>query len=215
MGSKTVFLLMALLFVNINHLNAETRQKKNRAASQPRSSQKALPTIQSPKTSVAAPSVVNKQPLVTQAEYIRRVSAHVGPGLFILDGDLHYGAELGFSVRISDRTPIYLGVDTGAYGMTSESGNNYYFPVMGSVLARFDVNESSLHPILGVSAGVAFQQLSDSDGATSNNSYFLGIARAGVEIDLAKSFSLSLEPRVGLMKGNLLFNPVVGFSIGL
>ncbi len=164
---------------------------------------------------LSSEGAVKKAKASAPAPYLRRVSMHLGSGLFIIDKDVHLGGELGFLVRLSDATPIFLGIDSGAYGMGTTVGTNNFFPVMATFLTRFNVHNSALHPILGISAGALFEQIGNDEEGSQSLTHFIGMARGGVEIDLAPSFSLSLEPRVGFAKEKLIFNPVIGVTIGL
>ncbi len=142
----------------------------------------------------------------------------LAPAIGIMQETLGYGAlaEMTFSTGV----PFFIGVQSGYLQWTSEASETgrpqmISIPILASFVYRFDLKNGAVHPYLGVSLGVALTsgELDGADsGSSSFSTSFQAAARPGVEFDLSKTTSLFVEPQVGFLKSQFLFNPQVGLA---
>jgi len=76
----------------------------------------------------------------------------------------------------------------------------------------FFQNDSGVYPYLGASLGIALTRPHDQSPLLFQvASYF----RPGVEFEISRIFSLTLEPRLGFLDNSFLFAPQVGLTMSL
>jgi len=135
-----------------------------------------------------------------------------------------YGSGLDIKFHLGDGW--YLGFETGYYRWSeSASGNGITasssvtsVPAMVTATYKFIESDSILIPYLSVAVGISVTTgsvdfVNTSYGRTKVDLETLG--SPGLEISLSSTFSIRLEPKVGLLGGDFLFLPQTGLALAL
>jgi len=163
-----------------------------------------------------------------------RIHLDVGGGLALYNGSVAkaYNYDLGklgftfdFNVgwRVSDSTPLYLGLETGVYywGVTATYSTGlvhdvsaYALPLLPRVTYQFEFSPK-VHPYLSVSAGpslyVETQNFSDTTADTSKTRIvFEALVHPGLNLNFGKHFGLNIDPKLGTLDGTFIFLSSVG-----
>jgi hypothetical protein len=143
----------------------------------------------------------------------------IGPGLLLVGPYMGFGANasFGFKVNETSYSASYLGFDVGYYSI----GGASIIPILFSSAYRFNIGTSIVHPRIGLGVGVGMVSAgggsSNQETTTSGGSpqtALLLVFKPGVDFDVAKNITISLEPKFGLLTSILFFAPSlnVGFS---
>jgi hypothetical protein len=143
----------------------------------------------------------------------------IGPGLVTVGPLVGFGANanFGFKVNETSYSASYLGFDVGYYSI---AGQLNILPILFSSSYRFNVGTSIVHPKIGVGVGVGLLSGAAVSGGQEGASgaggqtALLLVFKPGVDFDVSKNISISLEPKFGLLTAILFFAPSlnVGFS---
>jgi len=128
---------------------------------------------------------------------------NVGGAILSSGGSALPGADVGISVRIADRSPLYAGAELGTF---FSLGNASYgvFPILGSLYYQFEP-VSALHPLLGAMAGPVF-----STGGGVSAGRLAVLFRPGFNIELGRRAAINIEPRFGVIGSSFVFIPQAG-----
>lgn len=153
-----------------------------------------------------------------------RLDVSVGPGAVAWSSSLGSTtgvvANLGAMYLISQSAPLYIGADFGlGFLSVSPIFNATYIRLTPSLLYKVELPKSqSVHPYFGVSMGPNITVLNgDVAGVktTDTKVYFEGLTRLGVGFDLTPELGVSVETKVGILGGDVIFLPssLLVFSI--
>lgn len=124
------------------------------------------------------------------------------------------------TVTVTERFsfPLYLGIETGYMKWNPSTRTDYKgmsvgqttIPLLTTALYRFE-NDAGVYPYIGGSFGVALTRPDSGENLFQLAMYL----RPGVEFEIGRNVSFTLEPKVGLLDGSFLFAPQVGLSLSL
>lgn len=153
-----------------------------------------------------------------------RTRLNVGPGLYLLEGELGWSLNIGLVYQVSDSVPVYVGLDSGV-SMISDSASSGSFSAEATVTCirflptayyRFGKENSNVNAYVGLSIGPVIEigSFSASSGtrsaSDSKTELDLEVAfRPGVEFAFSPTASLGIEPRLGIQSGEFIFTPQV------
>lgn len=136
----------------------------------------------------------------------------LSPGLASMEGVWGTAATLGVSYSVG--IPLYIGFEAGVYNwatdgtisgaLGSQPALLTTIPVLLTLLYRFPIN-SFIVPYIGVGAGAGVSFPKGGDTIV----YFHGIVKPGFDLAVSRNLSLSLEPKLGVLKDQFIFLPNV------
>lgn len=153
---------------------------------------------------------------------VQQARLSVGPSLALLNSTL--GVGINMSIAFHTGIPLYVGFDTGFHRWSESQSSDSVsidatltsIPLLATAYYRFDIPGSTVHPFMGISLGPSINigsakisVSSTSESGSATKVFFEGLLRAGIDLDLASDFALSLEPKLGLLKDEFVFLPQV------
>lgn len=128
--------------------------------------------------------------------------------------------NIGMMVGVSRTAPLYVGLDLGLGFLSVD--NNYnatYIRLTPTALYRVNLPDSpSVKPYFGLSIGPNVTVLKATlfnDTAQTTKVFFEGLTRLGVGFDLTPRLSLSVESKIGILGGDVLFIPCTGVNLSI
>jgi hypothetical protein len=160
------------------------------------------------------------------------VEIFLGPDMAVKSGRLGtgWGFNVGAVTPVFSGIPVYAGVDFGlnfwsyqyAAGFVSRPGitlpteRTVGVQLLPTAFYRLPVPALGyLHPFFGVSVGPTILVTSGIARRSGTRLVFEALFRPGLGIDLTEKFSLNIEPKLGLLDGDFLFQPVLSASLAL
>lgn len=131
----------------------------------------------------------------------------VGPALGVWNRAFGFGGDVSLAFRLGHEMPIYVGVMSGLHTFSTFIRMSS-IPVLGTVLYRFRISDSTFTPYIGGAAGIGI--LFGSGLTTAAR--FEAFGRVGLEFELDRQTAVYVEPRIGVMDGQFLFLGGLGIT---
>ena len=187
------------------------------------SSQSVLAEVTLSGTELAmAPTAKQSSEAAVSSKEPSLVRLSVAPSLAFINGVFGVGAAT--SITFYTANALFVGFETGFYRWSARSSTGFLsasmtsIPLMATILYRFSISDSPLHPYAGVAAGVSITFGSVTFGSSSGSGSalnFEGLLRPGLELEVTPTMALYFEPKFGLLDSNFLFLPQVGAAFSL
>ena len=138
----------------------------------------------------------------------------VGPGMAFQKGNTGWSLNAGGVRQLEPGSPIFIGADLALsmfsysmFGAPSTGGTGLL--VAPTAFYRFSFpSQTMFYPYLGLSVGPQFY-FERGNGASNASVYFSALLRPGVFTKLTNQVALNLEPKFGVIGGDLVFLPQI------
>lgn len=132
---------------------------------------------------------------------------NIAAGIIASNGSATPGAVIGLNTRLTERGPIYLGGEFGAFVATG-TPSYAMFPLLASGYYQFELG-TGVHPLLGAMVGPVF-----STAAGSSVQLEL-LFRPGFNFEVGRRFVINVEPRLGVIGSSFVFVPQLGVILAM
>ncbi len=150
---------------------------------------------------------------------------NVGGGASYYNGNTGWGLTTGIGTRLTEESPIFVGVDLGFNfwsansSLTSTSLRATGISLLPTISYGFEISGlKSVRPYMGLALGPMLNIESRTElGVDSSGSrvQFVLLLRPGVNIGISDQLSLNLEPKFGVIASSFVILPTASFVIGM